>query len=166
MAAPKYIKNVSGVLTEQAASETSAAEVIVATSASGLLDISFMPTGIGPDIVTVLASETITGGQLVNLYNNAGTLNVRKADGSTTGKDANGFCLVGITSGASGAVYMGGINTAVTGLTPGKIFLSDTTAGAVTNTAPTTAGHTVQQVGVALSATSLQFEPQIPITLA
>ena len=150
MSAPKYLKNVSGVITEQAASESSASEVIVATNSSGQIDISFMPSGIN----------------LVNIYNNAGTANCRKADGSTTGKIAHGFVLASVSSGGTATVYLSGLNTSVTGLTPGQAFLSDSTPGASTATAPTTAGHTVQKVGIAVSATALQFDPGEPITLA
>lgn len=166
MAAPKYLKNVNGVLTEQAASEISAVEAVVATGADGKIDISFMPTGIGADTVQITASEALSGGDLVNIYNNAGTASVRKADGSTTGKVAHGFVLAAVASAATATVYLAGLNTAVTGLTPGPQFLSDTTPGGSTDTAPTTAGHTVQSVGVAVSATALQFAPSDPITLA
>lgn len=166
MSAPKYLKNVSGVITEQAASESSASEVIVATNSSGQIDISFMPSGIGPDTASVLASEALSAGNLVNIYNNAGTANCRKADGSTTGKIAHGFVLASVSSGGTATVYLSGLNTSVTGLTPGQAFLSDSTPGASTATAPTTAGHTVQKVGIAVSATALQFDPGEPITLA
>jgi hypothetical protein len=166
VSAPKYLKNVSGVITEQAASESSASEVIVATNSSGQIDISFMPSGIGPDTASVLASEALSAGNLVNIYNNAGTANCRKADGSTTGKIAHGFVLASVSSGGTATVYLSGLNTSVTGLTPGQAFLSDSTPGASTATAPTTAGHTVQKVGIAVSATALQFDPGEPITLA
>lgn len=166
MAAPKYLKNVSGVLTEQAASETGGTEVIVATNSSGQIDISVMPTGIGPDIAVIVASEALSSGNLVNIYSNAGTANCRKADGSTTGKVAHGFVLASVTSGGNASVYLSGLNTAVTGLTPGPQFLSDATPGASVAAAPTTSGHTVQKVGIAVSATALQFDPGEPITLA
>ncbi len=166
MAAPKYIKNVSGVLTEQPASETSDTEVIIATGPDGKIDISFMPSGIGPDTTQIVASEALSAGNLVNIYNNAGTANCRKADGSTTGKVAHGFVLAAVAGTATATVYLAGLNTAVTGLTSGPQFLSDTTPGASIAAAPTTAGHTVQKVGVAVSATALQFDPGEPITLA
>lgn len=166
MAAPRYLNVVNGVPTQVAASETATAEAIVSTLPSGLLDISLMPTGIGPDTITVLASAAITAGQFVNVYNNAGVLNVRPADGSTTGKEANGFVLANISSAATGLVYLSGLNTAVTGATIGKAFLSDSTPGAATATAPTTAGHVCQQIGWTLAATEIQFSPQLAITLA
>ena len=166
MAAPKYIKNVSGVLTEQAASESSGSEVIVATNSSGQIDISFMPTGIGPDTVSLVTSEALSAGDFVNVYDNAGTPNCRKADASTTGKQAHGFVLSSVTSGGTALVYLGGINTQVTGATAGDVFLSDTTPGGFTSTAPTTAGHIVQNIGNAVAATKIQFDPDPVIVLA
>lgn len=165
MAAPKYLKNNAGVVTEQAASETSAAEVIPATLATGLLDISFMPVGIGPVTASIVSSENLAAGDLVNIYNNGGTANVRKADASTT-KQAHGFVLSAVTSPAAAIVYFDDFDTAVTGLTPGLQYLSDTTPGKPTITVPSGAGHIVQQVGIALSATSFMFEPMLPYVLA
>lgn len=167
MAAPRYLNIISGVPTQVVAVETATAESIVSTLPSGLLDVSLMPTGIGPDLCTAVASAAITAGQFVQVYNNAGVLNVRPADASTTGKEANGFCLASISSSASGTVYLSGLNTATTGQTPGtKLFLSDTTPGAASATVPSAAGHQVQQIGYAITATSIQFGPHLAFTLA
>lgn len=165
MAAPKYIKNASGVLTEQAAAVTSAVDSIVATGASGLLDITLMPTGVGPDIVSAVASEALSAGNLVNLYSNAGTVNVRKADASSPSKEANGYVIASVSNAGTASVYLSGLNTAVTGRTVGKQFLS-ATPGSSTTTAPSTSGQIVQQVGFCDTATSLQFTPQLAVTLA
>ncbi len=132
---------------------------------TGKIDNTMMPSGIGPDTASILASENLAAGDLVNIYNNAGTANVRKADSTTSGKLAHGFVLAAVTSGNNATVYFDGENTAVTGLTPGIQFLS-TTAGLPTSTAPSGSGNVVQKVGIAISATSLKFEPdQRPITL-
>jgi hypothetical protein len=50
-------------------------------------------------------------------------------------------------------------------LTAGDLFLS-TTAGQSTAIAPSTAGNTVQRVGLATAAASMNFEAGDPITLA
>lgn len=51
-----------------------------------------------------------------------------------------------------------------TGLTAGAIYyVSDATAGLLTSTAPTTSGHYVQRVGVALSSTQLLIEPSLDV---
>lgn len=166
--ADKYLYNNGGTITEKAATVTSAgganAGQIVALDGGGHLDSTVMPTGIGADTVSVLASEALSAGNFISLYNNAGTLNARKADGSTTGKNADGFVLAAVSSGASGTVYLAGQNNQVTGQTPGPVWLSASTPGTVTNTAPSgTAGQTVQRVGVALSATAIEFRPFAPI---
>jgi hypothetical protein len=166
VAAPKYLKNNAGVLTEVAASETSGTEVIVATNSSGQIDLSFMPTGIGPDTVSVVASEALAAGDFVNIYNNTGTANCRKADASTTGKQAHGFVLSSVSMSGTALVYLSGINTQVTGATPGDVFLSDSTPGGFTSTAPTSSGHIVQNIGNAVGATKIQFDPDPVIVLA
>lgn len=138
---------------------------IPALDSTGRLDNSVMPVGIGADTVSVTASEALSAGNFVNIYNNAGTPGVRKADGSTTGKEANGFVLAAVSNGASATVYLSGQNTQVTGATAGPVFLSDSTAGSYTGTAPSTAGHTLQRLGTAISATAIEFKPGTPIDL-
>lgn len=171
MAGNKYLSNNSGTMTEVAAAQTSAgagdAGKVVALNSAGAVDLTMMPSGIGPSTSSVLASEALAAGDLVNIWNNSGTANVRKADGSTTGKQADGCVLSSVSSGATALVYPpGSLNNAVSSLTPGPQFLSDTTAGKTAATAPTTSGHTVQRVGSATTASALIFQPQAPIVLA
>ena len=138
---------------------------VVALDVSGRIDSCMMPVGIGADTAVVLASESLAAGNYVNIYNNAGTANVRKADATTAGKEANGFVLAAVASGANATVYFEGTNTAVTGLTPGTQFLS-TTAGTGGTAAPTGSGNVVQRLGFAVSATAMNFEAAQPIVLA
>lgn len=138
---------------------------LAALDAAGKLDTSFMPTGIGADTAAVATSENLSAGDLVNIYDATGTATARKADATTTGKEAHGFVLAATTSPAPATVYFEGSNTAVTGLTPGNQFLQ-TTAGLSGSTAPSATGNVVQRVGVAVSATLLNFEAQQPIGLA
>lgn len=140
---------------------------IPALDSAGRLSTTMMPTGIGAETVTVLASEALTAGNFVNVYNNAGTPNVRKSDATTAGKEANGFVLAGVSSGASATVYLSGLNTQLTGLTVGRYVIS-TTPGAVIAiaSAPATAGNVVQEIGFAMSATTISFKPQEPVTMA
>ena len=135
---------------------------------TGRLDNSFMPVGIGAETVALVASEALSAGQFVNIWDNAGVANVRKADASTTGKEASGFVLAAFASAATATVYLvSQTNTQQTAMTPGTIqFLSDSTPGACTATVPTTSGHTVQQLGRASSATTIAFSPGPAITLA
>lgn len=139
---------------------------IVQLDAAGRIDTSMMPVGIGPDTASIVASEALAAGDFVNIWNNAGVANIRKADGSTSGKEAHGFVLAAVSSSASGTVYFEGTNTAVTGRTPGVQFLSATTPGSTQATAPTGAGQTVQRLGFATGATAINFDGGDPILLA
>jgi hypothetical protein len=136
-----------------------------ALDAAGRIDSSMMPVGIGADTAAIVASEALSAGNFVNVYSNAGTANVRKADATAAGKEAHGFVLAAVASSGTATVYFEGTNTGVTGLTPGVQFLA-TTAGTSSVTAPSGSGNMVQRLGVATSATSMNFEPSDPIVLA
>ena len=168
MAAKKFLRLVNGVLTEIFGVQTSAgagnAGDLVSLDNSGRIDNSMMPVGIGADTATITASETLAAGDWVNVWNDSGA-KVRKADATTAGKEAHGFVLAAVTSGNPATVYFEGTNTQVTGQTPGPVYLQ-TTAGTGGATAPSASGNLVQQVGVALSATSVNFERGTPVVLA
>ena len=168
--AQKFIKlNTTGNLEEQQALEisTGAADAgkIPALDATGKLDQSMMPTGIGADIAVIPTSEALSAGDFVNIYDNAGTVNVRKAD-ATNGIafKADGFVKDAVTAGSNATVYFEGSNDQLAGLTPGSRYLLAATGG-VTTTVPTTAGEIIQWTGRATSATSLAFEQTNPIVL-
>jgi hypothetical protein len=171
MAGNKYIRNNAGQLEELAATQTSAgagdAGKIVALDAGGHLDSTVMPTGIGADTAIVPASEALAAGDLVNLWTDTGAIKARKADASTSGKEAVGFVLAAVESAANATVYFDGTITGLTGLTPGaRYYLSAAAAGGVVTTAPSSAGNIVQEVGYALAAESLSFEPKASVKLA
>ena len=166
--ADKYLKNSSGSLAEVEGLTSSAgagdAGKIPALDTAGKLDNSMMPTGIGADTSSIAASENLAAGDFVNIYDDTGA-KCRKADATTAGKEAHGFVLAVVTSGSNATVYFEGANDQVTGATVGVQFLA-TTAGASTATAPSSSGNIVQKVGIATSATSINFEAGNPITLA
>ena len=137
---------------------------IVQLDSSGRIDNTMMPVGVGADSTTLTTSEAIASGDFVNIWNSSGA-KVRKADATVSGKEAHGFVLVGVGSGATATVYFEGTNTAVTGQTPGPVFLS-ATAGLATTTAPSSSGNVVQRIGFAISATAISFQSQPPVTLA
>lgn len=170
MAGNKYLSNLGGTTTEVAASQTSAgagdAGKIPALDATGKLDTSMMPVGVAADVKVMTTSENLAAGDFVNVYNVAGVATARRADGSTTGKIANAFVLAATTSGTNATLYFVGPNTQVSGATPGVVFLSATTPGGFSSTAPSAAGQTVQRLGVATSATEINFTPAAPLTLA
>ena len=128
---------------------------IVQTNSAGQIDGTLLPGGIGPDSVTVVAASALTAGQQVNVFNNAGTANVRPAIATGIATESHGYVTASFGAGAMATVFFDDNNTAVTGLTPGVQFLSATIAGGVTITPPSAAGQIVQRVGVATSATSL-----------
>jgi hypothetical protein len=140
------------------------ANTIPQLNASGQLDLTMMPNGIGPNTAVIAASEAIAAGALVNVYTNAGAVAVRNADNSNTAKSANGFVLAAFASAANATVYLTGQITGLTGLTPGATYYLGTVGTPIlAANLPTTTGTLLQQVGVALSATILEFAPQAAV---
>ena len=140
------------------------ANKIPALDLSGRLDSTMMPTGIGAETTIIPAFGALAAGDFVNVYNDLGVVRCRKADASNAVAPANGFVLAAVADGANATVYWGGLNNAVTGLTPGMHFLS-TSPGASNHVAPAAAGNIVQRLGFAVSSTLINFEPQDPILL-
>jgi hypothetical protein len=167
MAAAKYLEHDgAGNVREKAGVTTATADAIPALDATGRISNAQMPVGIGADTADITTSEALAAGDFVNIWNSSGA-KARKADasGANASKVAHGFVLAAAASGATATVYFEGRNTSVSGQTPGPVFLL-ATAGTVGATAPTTAGHSVQRVGVAISATEVNFEPEAPVILA
>ena len=138
---------------------------VIALDTSGRLDASFLPVGIGADTQVVTASEVLSAGAFVNIWNSTGA-KVRNADATVSGKEAHGFVLVGVASGADATVYFEGTNTAVTGQTPGTAYLSTTPGIATTTLIPSGSGNIVQLLGFCTSPSTINFQSQPPITLA
>jgi hypothetical protein len=162
MAGNKYLALVNGRRQEVRANDTSAgagdASKLVALDASGRLDTTVMPVGVGPSTVTITTSEALSAGDLINVFDSTGA-KVRKADATTTGKEAHGFVLAAFGSAASATVYLSGSITGLTGLTVGGNYFLATTAGGVTATAPSAAGNVNQYIGRAVSTTQIDFDP-------
>jgi hypothetical protein len=169
--ADKYLKQLSGVLTETEAKQTSSgasdAGKIPALDSTGRLDNSLMPVGITAETDLITASESLAAGDFVNLWSSSG-VKARKADASVSGKEAHGFVLAAVASAGSATVYrLSQSNTQLTGMTPGaKQFLSASTPGGRSETAPSSSGQVVQILGIAKSATELIFSPSSPVVLA
>lgn len=164
--------NASGVLdltiTNAKVGNTGAADsaTLVARDSTGRIDVTDLPVGIGADTAVINATEALVAGDLVNVWNNAGSVGVRKADASAAGKEAMGFVLAAVSSGAAATVYFEGTDTQMTGLLGGKQYLSSTAPGKTQATPPTGAAQVVQIVGYAVSATAMNFQSQPPIVLA
>lgn len=143
------------------------ASIVVKSKSDGTLDPSLMPPGVGADTASIVASEALAAGDFVNVWNNAGTPNVRKADAAAEGKRAHGFVLSAVAAAGTALVYFEGRNTQLSGLTPGATYyLSAATPGTATTSAPGAAGNVVQVVGSAYSATAMNVECSEPVTLA
>jgi len=168
--ADKFIQMVSGRLTEKEATVQSAgagdAGELVALDAGGKLDVSVLPTGVGPETKVLPASEALNAGDLVNVWLDGATVSARKADATTAGKEADGFVLSAVESGTNATVYTDGIDYQLSGLTAGAEYFLGATAGAAVATAPSGSGNVVQLVGKAISATELAFTRGTPVTLA
>lgn len=164
----KYLKTGSNGITQGETVSTSAgagdSDKIPSLNGSGKLDNTFFPDGIGEDTLTVTAGETLAANDLIYINGSGAAM---KADANSIAKEAIGHVKSGITNAATGTVYFGkGIISGLSGLTPGaKYFLSATTAGGIALTVPSGSGDIIQEVGRALSATELVFNPQISIEL-
>ena len=169
MAAKKFLRLVSGVLTEVFGVQSSAgagnAGDLVSLDDSGRIDNSMMPVGIGADTASLTASEALAAGDYINVWDDSGTPKMRKADATTAGKEADGFVLAAVSSGVAGTAYFEGTNTQVSGQTAGSVYLQ-TTAGAGSSTVPSASGNVVQRLGTAVGATAVNFERGTPVTLA
>lgn len=146
---------------------TTGTNKVAMTDGTGRLDPSIMPVGVAADTQSVVTSEALAAGDLVNIWNDAGTEKVRKADATAEGKEIHGFVLSAFGLGATALVYGEGKITGLTGLTPGAYYyLSETTPGALVAAEPSGAGNVSQLAGWAASATVLNFEPGEPVTIA
>jgi hypothetical protein len=146
----------------------------------------------GGQIEQLQSGDTLSNVEFLQLTNgNAGSLvigepvyasgndQVDKARANAVGT-VNVIGLVADTSistGVTGGIQTDGVLTATTGqwdtvagtsggLTANTIYyLSSSTAGRITSTAPTTAGEFVQQIGIAISTTELKikFEQRIKL---
>lgn len=169
MAASKFLALVSGRLREVIATAVSAGVAddgkIVALGSDGRLDGSVMPVGIGAETKAIQASETLSAGDLVNIWDSGGLFKVRKADATAAGKEAHGFVLSAANINTVATVYLEGTITGFSGLTPARYYLS-TTPGGIVSSPPTGSGNVVQFVGSAVSSTEISFEATDGIILA
>jgi len=165
----KFIKQDAGILKEEATLGASAgsgsAGSLAHLDGTGKFDLSLIPPVIGAETVDLQASEALAAGDIVNIWNDAGTAKVRKASASNISTKASGFVLAAYSALATATVYLEGTNDQLSGLTPGSTYFLSEASGSITLTAVVTSGAIVQQVGRSHSANKLSFEASQPIVL-
>jgi hypothetical protein len=120
--------------------------------------IAGAPTG---PLAGVIASEDLAAGDLVNLWSDSGVTKMRAADATDGSRPAHGYVSAAVATGDSGYFYgPATVNGAMNGLTPGATYYLSTTAGEATTSPPSADGNMIQEVGQALSATELLFNPK------
>ena len=104
-----------------------------------------------------LTGTAVTQGSVY--YQGASGLALAKADAAVT---TPAICVADTTATCiySGVYKFGTTQSWTVG---GVLYLSDSSAGALTQTAPTTSGHFVQRVGVALAADTMLVMPSLDV---
>lgn len=164
--ADKYQSLLSGreSMVEATVVSTGVAEAgdIVALDSSGKLDLTVLPNGVGPLVITGVAAEDLAAGDFINI-NSSGQ--IRLADASND-RPAHGFVKDAFLTAATATVYLRtGVNDDLSGMTPGaRQYLS--TAGNRTETVPVLPGSVIHQfLGVAKSATEMVVDIEDEIVL-
>lgn len=106
------------------------------------------------------ATETITGGGMVNVFNSGGKAKVQNATAAGLLKPCHGYCNVaggGVLDDFLEIIMFKGLCTLFSGLTPGQQYFLSTVAGTIQAAPVVSAGNTEQFLGVALDSNSLFF---------
>jgi hypothetical protein len=114
----------------------------------------------GTTLTATGGSNSLTGSGLTAndaYYMGSSGLALAEANASTT---VPAICIASSTT----ACVFSGVVTGFSGLTQGGVvYVSDATAGALTQTAPSTSGHYIQRVGVATSTTAILVMPSVDV---
>ena len=103
----------------------------------------------------LVAAVNITGPAFVNINS---SFQIQTAS-AATGLSANGYILTSVLATGTVTVYTSGIITGLSGLTGGPAYLT-LTGGAAQSTPVTGTGTYTQILGLALSSSSVSFNPQ------
>jgi hypothetical protein len=125
----------------------------------------------GPPVEgTLMLSENIANGAMIDIWDDSGTAKLRNADASDGTKLCDGFMLIGGLAGSTGDFYVTGLNTAAIlsgggSLTPGMdYYLDNTNPGTVTLSPPVgVTGCYIQRLGKSMSTTTMTFQPYSPV---
>jgi hypothetical protein len=141
--------------------------------------VSSMKSYVGTEISTAIAATefrslvndnagAITAGQFVYIKSN-GAVDLARANATGTCETKIGVVRdATVASAASGKVTLskGTLVGGFTGLTVGdKLFLSVATAGGYTQTCPSNVGDFIVELGEAISATEIEFDPKAAIEI-
>jgi hypothetical protein len=131
-----------------------------------VLKRTIMPLTRADSSLQLTAGEALTAGDLVNVYNDAGTMKARKAIANVSDKEAHGYVVSNAALSGVVRVYFSGVYNNFVLLTLGLHYLSASVAGRSTVTPPNISGGIVQKIGTAVSSTQLIFNFGEPIGLA
>ena len=165
-------KQVDGTVTSAGAAQ---AGKIVALDSAGKLDASLIPSGAGGggNVVSIVATESLTAGDWVNIFNNGGTAAVKKALAQDTTRPATGYVTTSIGATNPVNVYMSGPNAKIpvgsfTAADLGKtVFLSASVQGGCSTTPPSTSGQLIQPLGkiIGIDASFITVEMDLGIEI-
>ena len=124
---------------------------------------TFAPLQVG---FNATAFQDITNGDALYMRTSDGQVGkASAADGTIENATVVGFANATVSANSTVKVVVAGLKT-LSSLDPGDLFfLSDSTAGAITATAPSGAGKAVTRVGEASTATDLAIHIEPPILL-
>lgn len=124
---------------------------------------TFIPFRVGFNAITF---EDVSQGDALYMRSSDGKVGKAIASGTADQAYVAGFADTTQATGETVRVLVTGIE-AMTGLDPGELyFLSAASAGAITTTAPFTAGNYVSRVGEATSNSELSIQLEPPILLS
>lgn len=130
-------------------------KVVHVDEATERLHESLMPIGVAAETYVGNAHETLNAANPLVYIRADGT--VANASAASGGNYAVGFITQNYTAGQSVTVYFEG-SIPTTGLTPNQpVFLSDSTAGGLSQSKVTGSNKLYQEVGWAITATLMNF---------
>lgn len=131
---------------------------IAALDSTGKFDISVIP---GVAIEQIEASESISAGDALNIWDDAGTRKVRLAD-ATIGRPAHTFARTGGAAGAMITVDDDG-PVSVSGVVLGSRYWLGAAGTITTNPDETTSGAVIQSVGYGRDTGILAVDIEPPV---
>ena len=114
--------------------------------------------GVAHTFVTTASNSFVSGE--IGYISSGGTVTKANAAAESTCSGLLVMAAMTIAAGTAGTfMVLGTVTKASHGLTVGQeVYASDSTAGAITNTAPTTATHIVRIIGYAIDADTIYFK--------